>query len=134
MKEDESTMNATISREEAMIKAHLVAGKKYNSEHDESASRFILHPKLSNPIPQDQKSLDIKLARKYTKCLRKDLKGSLAISAPRATVGKTTPTTLVIKEPASKKLWRGAVISPSWAQKTRKRPPIAICAASSSAL
>ena len=49
--------------EEAMQKAQVDMGRRYNGEHDKSVSRFIMHPKLNNPIPRSQKSLDLKLAK-----------------------------------------------------------------------
>ena len=53
--------------EEAMHKAQVDAGRRYNGEHNKSVSRFIMQPKLNNPIPRSEKSLDLKLARKVTK-------------------------------------------------------------------
>ena len=53
--------------EEAMQKAQVDAGRRYNGEHNKSVSRFIMHPKQNNAIPRSQESLDLKLACKSTK-------------------------------------------------------------------
>ena len=41
--------------EEAMQKAQVVAGRRYNGEHNKSVSGFIMHPKLNNPKPRSEK-------------------------------------------------------------------------------
>ena len=41
--------------EEAMQKAQMDAGGRYNGEHNKSVSRFIIHPKFINPIPRSEK-------------------------------------------------------------------------------
>ena len=61
--------------EEAMQKAQVDAGRRYNGEHNKSVSRFIMHPKLNNPIPRSEKSLELKLARKVCKRSTRDLRG-----------------------------------------------------------
>ena len=53
--------------EEAMQKAQVGAGPLYNGDTNKSVSRFIMHPKLNNPIPRSKKSLEIKLERKVSK-------------------------------------------------------------------
>ena len=53
--------------DEAMQKAQVDAGRRYNGDHNKSISRFIMHPKLNNRIPRTEQSLDLKLARKVTK-------------------------------------------------------------------
>ena len=75
------------------------AGRRYNGEHNKSVSRFIMHPKLNNPIPRSEKSLDLKLARKLTKRSKRDLRGLWETLAPGSTVVRTSDTTTVIKEP-----------------------------------
>ena len=60
--------------EEAMQKAQVDAGRRYNGDRNKSISRFIVHPKLNNPIPRTEKSLDLKLARKVTKRSKRDLR------------------------------------------------------------
>ena len=82
--------------EEAMQKAQVDAGRRYNREHNKSVSRFIKHPKLNNPIPRSKKFLEIKLARKVSKRSKRDLCGC-GKHWPR--VVRTSPTTTVIKEP-----------------------------------
>ena len=84
--------------EEAMQKAQVVAGRQYNGEHNKSVSRFIMHPKLNNPIPRSEKSLDLKLARKVTKRSRRDLRGLWETLAPGSRVVRTSDRTTVIKE------------------------------------
>ena len=85
--------------EEAMQKAQVDAGRRYNGEHNKSVSRSIMHPKLNNPIPRSEKSLDLKLARKVTKRSKRDLRDLWKTLAPGSTVVRTSNTTTVIKEP-----------------------------------
>ena len=85
--------------EEAMQKAQVDAGRRYNGEHNKSVSRFIMHSKLNNPMPRSEKSLDLKLARKVTKRSKRDLRGLWETLAPGSTVVRTSDTTTVIKEP-----------------------------------
>ena len=85
--------------EEAMQKAQVDAGRRYNGDHNKSISRFIVHPKLNNPIPRTEQSLDLKLARKVTKRSKRDLRGLWETLAPGSTVVRTSDTTTVIKEP-----------------------------------
>ena len=82
-----------------MQKAQVDAGRRYNGDHNKSVSRFILHPKLNNPIPRTEQSLDLKLARKVTKRSKRDLRGLWETLAPGITVARTSDTTTVIKEP-----------------------------------
>ena len=90
---------SNILIEEAMQKAQVDSGRRYNGEHNKSVSRFIIHGKLNNPIPRSKKSLDLKLARKVTKRSKRDLRGLWEILAPGSTVERTSDTTTVIKEP-----------------------------------
>ena len=85
--------------EEAMQKAQVDAGRQYNGDHNKSISRFIVHPKLSNPIPRTEKSLDLKLAGKVTKRSKRDLRGLWETLAPGSTVLRTSDTTTVVNEP-----------------------------------
>ena len=85
--------------DEAMQRAQVDAGRRYNGDHNKSVSRFILHPKLNNPIPRTEQSLDLKLARKVTKRSKRDLRGLWETLAPGSTVVRTSNTTTVIKEP-----------------------------------
>ena len=85
--------------DEAMQRAQVDAGRCYNGDHNKSVSRFILHPKLNNPIPRTEQSLDLKLARKVTKRSKRDLCGLWETLAPGSTVVRTSNTTTVIKEP-----------------------------------
>ena len=81
-----------------MQKAQVDAGRRYNGDHNKSISRFIMHPKLNNPIPRTEQSLDLKLARKVTKRSKRDLRGLWETLAPGSTVVRTSDTTTVIKE------------------------------------
>ena len=90
---------SNILIEEAMQKAQVDAGRRYNGDHNKSISRFIMHPKLNNPIPRTEQSLDLKLARKATKRSKRDLCGLWETLAPGSTVVRTSDTTTVIKEP-----------------------------------
>ena len=85
--------------EEAMQKAQVDAGRRYNGDKNKSKSGFIMHPRLNNPIPGTERSLELKLARKVSKRSKKDLRGLWETLAPGSTVVKTSPTTNVIKEP-----------------------------------
>ena len=58
-----------------------------------------MHPKLNNPIPQTEQSLDLKLARKVTQRSKRDHRGLWETLAPGSTVVRTSDTTTVIKEP-----------------------------------
>ena len=82
-----------------MQKAQVDAGRLYNGEHNKLVSRFIMHPKLNNPIQRSEKSLDVKLARKVTERSKRDLRGLWETLAPGCTVVQTSDTTTVIKEP-----------------------------------
>ena len=85
--------------EEAMQKAQVDAGRRYNGDTNRSVSRFIMHPKLNNPIPRSEKLLEIKLARKVSKRSKRDLRGLWETLAPGSTVVRISDTTAVIKEP-----------------------------------
>ena len=82
-----------------MQKAQVDTGRRYNREHNKLVSRFIIHPKLNNPIQRSEKSLDIKLARKVSKRSKRDPRGLWETLAPGSTVVRTSPTTTVLKEP-----------------------------------
>ena len=131
---------SNILIEEAIQKAQVDAGRRYNGEHNKSVSRYIMHPKLSNPIPRSKKLLDMKLARKVTKRLKRDLRGLWEMLAQGSTVVRTSDTTTVIKEPGvhevrvrnsdiakfgtraerSKDLWQNANNAPLLYKKTTK--------------
>ena len=85
--------------EEAMQKAQVDSGRRYSGEHNKSVSRFIIHPKLNNPISRSEKSLDLKLAHKATKRSKRDLRGLWETLSAGSTVECTSDTTTVIKEP-----------------------------------
>ena len=56
-----------------------------------------LHPKLSNPIPRTEQSLEVKLARNLSKRSKRDLRGLWDTLATDITVVRTPPTRAVIK-------------------------------------
>ena len=85
--------------EEAMQKAQVDAGGRYNGDTNKLVSRFIMHLKLNNPIPRSEKSLEIKLARKVSKSFKRDLRGLWETLAPDSTVVRTSDMTTVIREP-----------------------------------
>ena len=85
--------------EEAMQKTQVDAGRRNNGVKNKSISRFIMHPKLNNPIPRTERSLELKLARNILKRSKKDLRGFWETLAPSSIVLKTLPTATVIKEP-----------------------------------
>ena len=82
-----------------MQNAKVDAGRRYNGDKNKSISRFIMHPKLNNPILRTERSLELKLARKVSKRSKKDLRGLWETLAPGSSVVRTSPTTTVIKEP-----------------------------------
>ena len=84
--------------EEAMTKAQVDAGRRYNGDKNKSVSRFILHPKLTNPIARTERFFELKLARKVSKRSKRDFRGLWETLAPGSTVMRTSPTT-AIKEP-----------------------------------
>ena len=61
--------------EEAMQKAQVDAGRRYNGDKNKSVSQFILHPKLNDPIPRSERQLEVKLSRKSSKRSKRDLQG-----------------------------------------------------------
>ena len=85
--------------EEAMQKAQVDAGLRYNGDTNKSVSRFVMHPKLNNTIPRSEKSLEIKLARKVSKRSKRYLRGLWETLAPGSMVVRTSDTTTIIKEP-----------------------------------
>ena len=87
--------------EEAEAKAQVDAGRRYNGEKNKSASRFVLHQKLTNPITRIEWALELKLAQKVSKRLKQVLRGLWDTLAPRSTVVRTSPTSTLIKEPGA---------------------------------
>ena len=85
--------------EEAMNKAKLDAGRRYNSDTNKSVSHFILHPKLTIPISRSETFLKLKMARKVTKRSTRDIRGVGETLAPGSTVVRTSHSTAVIEEP-----------------------------------
>ena len=85
--------------EEAMQKAQVDAGRSYNADENKSISQFNMNPKLNNPIPRSERSLEVKLARKISKRSKRDLRGLWETLVPGSTVVRTSPTTTVTKEP-----------------------------------
>ena len=81
--------------EEAMQKAQVGTGRRYNGEHNKSVSRFIIHPKLNKPILAVRKIVRTEMTRKVTKRPKRDLRGLWETLAPGSTVERPT----VIKEP-----------------------------------
>ena len=64
-----------IPIEEAMQKAQVDAGRRYNEDKIKSISRLIMHPKLNNPILRTERSLEVKLARRASEQSKRDLQG-----------------------------------------------------------
>ena len=86
--------------EKSTCRAQQDAGRRYR-DFDNKESQFIIHPKISNPIPRTEASLNIKLARKLPN--KKRAKGQLAglyeVLKPGSFVTKSSPTTTIINEP-----------------------------------
>ena len=85
--------------EEAMNRTAIDAGRRYNSDKNKTVCRFILHPKLTNPNPQSENSLKLMLARDVTNQSKRNLRGFCDTLAPESTVKRTSPTTIVFREP-----------------------------------
>ena len=85
--------------ETAMNKAQQDAGFRYRYS-DNKESRFIIHPKLTNPIPSTEKSLNVKLAQKLPnkKRAKRQLAGLYEVLKPGSFVTKSSPTTKIINE------------------------------------
>ena len=86
--------------EQNMCQASLDAGSRYR-DSDNKESRFITHPKLTDPIPRTEKSLSVKLARKLPnkKRAKRQLAGLYEVLKPGSFVTKSSPTTTKINEP-----------------------------------
>ena len=83
-----------------MNKAQQDTGLRYR-DLDNKESRFIIHPKITNPIPRTEKSLNVKLARKLPnkKRAKRQLAGLYEVLKPGSFVTKSSPTTTIINEP-----------------------------------
>ena len=83
-----------------MCRAQQDAGLRYR-DSDNKESRFITHAKISNPIPRNEASLNIKLARKLPNKTRakRQLAGLYEVLKPGSHVTKSSPTTTIINEP-----------------------------------
>ena len=83
-----------------MNKAQQDAGLRYR-DSDNKESRFIIHPKITNPIPRTEKSLNVKLARKLPikKRAKRQLAGLYEVLKQGSFVTKSSPTTTIINEP-----------------------------------
>ena len=64
-------------------------------------TRFILHPKLSNPIPRTEASLKVKLAQNFPnkKRAKRQFAGLYEVLKPGSYVTKSSPATTIINEP-----------------------------------
>ena len=83
-----------------MCQASLDAGQRYrNSVNKES--RFITHPKLTDPIPRTEQSLNVELARKLPnkKRAKRQLAGLYEVLKPGSFVTNSLPTTTILNEP-----------------------------------
>ena len=87
------------SRRGRNVKSPGGCGPKIQREKNKPVSRFILHPKLSNPILQTERLLELNLARTVSKSSKWDLGGHWDTLARGSTAVLTLPTTTVIKEP-----------------------------------
>ena len=83
-----------------MCQASLDAGSRYR-DSDDKESRFITHPKLTDPIPRTEKSLSVKLAGKLPnkKRAKRQLAGLYEVLKPGSLVTKSSPPTTIINEP-----------------------------------
>ena len=83
-----------------MSAAQQDAGRRYRDSTDKE-SRFIIHPKLTNPMTRTEASLKVKLARKlpHKKRAKKQLAGLYEVIKTGAYVTKLSPTTTIVNEP-----------------------------------
>ena len=83
-----------------MCQAQQDAGRRYR-DSDNEESRFIIHPKISSPIPRTEASLKIKVSRKLPnkKRAKKQLAGLYDVLKRGSYVTKSSPTTTIINEP-----------------------------------
>ena len=86
--------------EKSMCWSKQDAGRHYRDSSNKE-SRFIIHPKVSNPIPRTELSLNVKLARKLPnkKRAKRQLAGLYEVIKPGSYVTKPSPTTTIINEP-----------------------------------
>ena len=86
--------------EKSMNKAQQDAGLRYR-DADNKESRFLIHPKITNPIHRTEKPLNVKLARKLPnkKRAKRQLAGLYEVLKPGSFVTKSSPTTTIINEP-----------------------------------
>ena len=89
-----------IEIEKTMCKAQQDAGRRYGDSTNKE-SRFIIHPKLTNPIPRAEAYLNVKLARKLPHKTRakKQLAGLYQVLKTGAFVTKSSRTRTIINEP-----------------------------------
>ena len=101
MKPDGSTPKEVISKlNKTMCTAQQDAGRRYR-DSDNKESRFIIHSKLTDPIPRKEKLLNVKLARKLPnkKRAKRQLACLYEVLQPGSFVTKSSPTTTIINEP-----------------------------------
>ena len=86
--------------EKKMCAAQQDAGCRYRDSTDEN-SRFIICPKLTNPIPRTEASLKVKIARQHPhkKRRKKQLAGLYEVLKPGANVTKSSPITTIFNDP-----------------------------------
>ena len=86
--------------EKKMCQASLDAGSCYR-DSDDKESRFISHPKLTDPIHRTEKSLSVKLPRKLSnkKRAKRQLAGRYEALKPGLFVTNSSPTMTIINEP-----------------------------------
>ena len=88
---------SNLDIEKSMNKAQQDARLRYR-DSDNKELRFIIHPKITNPIPRTEKFLNVKLARKLPnkKRAKRQLAGLFEVLQPGSFVPKTSPTTTII--------------------------------------
>ena len=86
--------------EKSMCRAQHDAGRCYR-DHENKELQFILHPKILNPLPRTEASLNIKFARKLPnkKRAKRQLAGLYEVLKPGSYVTKSYPTTTIFNEP-----------------------------------
>ena len=86
--------------EKSICWAQKDAGRRYRDSSNQEL-RFRIHPKIFNPIPRTEASLNVKLARKLPnkKRAKRQLAGLYEVLKPGSYVTKSSPTTTIINEP-----------------------------------
>ena len=89
-----------LESEKSMCRAQQEAGRRYHDSNNKEL-RFIIHPKISDPIPTTEASLNLKLARKLPnkKRAKRQHAGLYEVLKPGSYVTESSATTTIINKP-----------------------------------